>query len=48
MNGFSPLSWTTLDSWARWTGNVPDREDVDALFVIDSVMLFPDPPKDAE
>jgi hypothetical protein len=48
MNGFAPLSWTTLDAWARWTGNVPDREDVDALFVIDSVMLFPDPPKEAE
>ena len=48
MNGHSPLTWETLDAWARWTGNVPDREDVDALFVINSVMLFPDLPKDAE
>lgn len=39
MNGFSPLSWSTIDAWARWTGNVPDPEDVDALFMLDTVML---------
>jgi hypothetical protein len=48
MNGYSPLTWETLDAWARWTGNVPDQEDLDALFILNSVMLVPDPPKDAE
>jgi hypothetical protein len=48
MNGFAPLTWSTLDAWARWTGNLPDPADIDALFLLDSVMLFPgDPNKDA-
>jgi hypothetical protein len=44
MNGFAPLSWATLDAWARLTGNVPDQEDIDSLFLLDSVMLFPGDP----
>lgn len=39
MNGFAPLSWGTLGDWSRLTGNVPDAEDLDALFILDSVML---------
>lgn len=41
MSGFAPLSWSSLDAWARWTGANPDAEDVDALFILDSVMLNP-------
>jgi len=49
MNGYSPLTWETLDAWARWTGNAPDTEDLDALFIINGIMLFPaDPEKAAE
>lgn len=46
MNGFSPLTWGTLGEWSRLTGNVPDQEDIDALFILDAVMLTP--PKDGE
>jgi hypothetical protein len=46
MSGFAPLSWATVDAWARWTGNFPDHEDIDALFVLDAVMLNPPKPED--
>lgn len=46
MNGFSPLTWGTLGEWSRLTGNVPDQEDIDALFILDAVMLTP--PKEGE
>lgn len=45
MSGISPLSWTTLDAWARRTRIEPDAEDIDALFLLDAVRLNPDPPK---
>jgi hypothetical protein len=46
MNGFAPMTWATLDAWARWTGNIPDRDEIDALFILDAVLLSP--PKDGE
>jgi hypothetical protein len=45
MNGYAPMTWATLDAWARWTGNHPDSEDVEALFVLDAIMLHPGEPK---
>lgn len=41
MNGFAPLTWGTLGEWSRMAGNAPDQEDIDALFLLDGVMLFP-------
>jgi hypothetical protein len=34
-----------LGDWSRLTGNVPDPEDIDALFMLDAVMLAPGEPK---
>ena len=47
MAGFAPLSWATVDAWARRTGAEPDADDIDALFALDAVLLHPDPPKSA-
>lgn len=41
MSGSAPLTWATLDAWSRLTGNIPDQEDIDALFTLDAVMLRP-------
>lgn len=43
MSGYAPLTWGSLGEWSRFTGNVPDEEDVSALFILDSVMLNPNP-----
>lgn len=42
--GYQPMTWTTLDAWARWTGNTPDAADVAALFALDAVMRNPGDP----
>ena len=50
MNGAAPLSYGTIADWSRLTGHMPSPEDVDALLVLDSVLLSPEPtarPKDA-
>lgn len=44
MSGYLPITWPTLDAWSRFTGNVPDGEDVIALFALDAVMLHPGDP----
>jgi hypothetical protein len=46
MSSLAPLSWTTIESWSRLTGNIPDQEDLDALFLLDAIMLTP--PKEGE
>lgn len=42
MNGFAPLSYSTIDSWAKLTGNRPTQLDVQALIELDSVLLYPE------
>ncbi len=48
MNGASPLSWPTLDAWSRHTGARPTPEEIDALFMLDGILLNPGPVKTAE
>ena len=48
MSGYAPMTWATLDAWSRLTGNVPDGEDLDALFVLDAVLCHPEPDKDTK
>ena len=47
MNGFAPLTYTTIYHYSRLTGQALDAEDVDALIVLDGVMLFPGDPEKA-
>jgi len=41
MNGFAPLSWATIAAWSQFTGNVPEPLEVEALFTLDTVILYP-------
>lgn len=41
MSGIAALSWPTLDAWARHMGLRPDRAEIDALFMLDGVLLAP-------
>lgn len=41
MSGFAPLTWSTIGEWSRFTGIDPDVAEIDALFVLDSVLLNP-------
>lgn len=40
-HGYSPLSWPALAAWSQFTGNVPERCECDALFLLDTVRLNP-------
>jgi hypothetical protein len=42
MAGLAPLSHTEIAAWARLTGNDPDPLEVEALIVLDRVLLEPD------
>lgn len=42
MEGPAPLSYATIDAWARLTDEAPSPEDVNALLVLDTVMRHPD------
>lgn len=48
MSGLAPLSWTTLDAMCRLSALTLDAEDIDGLFVLDSVMLNPTKPEGTE
>ena len=39
--GIAPLAWTTLDAWSRLTGLTLAREEIDALFTLDTVLSHP-------
>ena len=39
--GMNPVTWATIDAWARRTGQDPRREEIDALFALDAVMRSP-------
>lgn len=41
MNGFAPLTYSTIIAWASLTGASPSAHEVEALLVLDAVMLHP-------
>ncbi len=41
MDGLAPLSFATVDSWARLTDRAPLPHEVDALLVLDGVRRHP-------
>lgn len=43
MEGYAPLSFATVESWARLTHRHPTPDDVHALFMLDAVMRHPEP-----
>ncbi len=45
MQGLVPLSYATIDAWARLTDRDPQPHEVDALLWLDSVRRHP-PPED--
>ena len=42
LEGIAPLSWVTLDAWARRTGRDPEPHEADALFSLDAVTRHPE------
>jgi hypothetical protein len=42
MAGLNPLSYGTIEAWARLTGRQPDSLEVEALLMLDAAMLRPD------
>lgn len=48
MSGFAPLSWNTLESWARLTERHPSPEECDALMALDAAFRNPDEPAASE
>lgn len=40
--GFAPLTFTTVDAWARLTRRKPKPHEVDALMSLDAVKRHPD------
>lgn len=42
MNGPDPLTYPTIDAWARLTDREPTPDDVDALLQLDSIARNPD------
>lgn len=42
LNGIAPLSWVTLDAWARRTDRDPEPHEADALFSLDAVTRHPE------
>jgi hypothetical protein len=41
MGGLAPLTWASLDSWSRFTGHEPNREEVGLLFELDAALRNP-------
>lgn len=46
MNGPSPLSFATIADWSRLTGTAVEPYEVDALLLLDAIMLSPELPKE--
>lgn len=46
MSGIAPLSWSTLDAWARATGTLVHPHEARALMTLDAIMCFPGKPED--
>jgi hypothetical protein len=44
MNGIAPLSYATVESWSRLKGVDVMPHEIDALFLLDSVMIYPGNP----
>ncbi len=45
MDGLAPLSWTTLEGWARMTGRTPHYHELMALLYLDAIRRDPPPEK---
>jgi hypothetical protein len=43
MNGFVPLTWTTLRHWRAETGTIVRPAEARALMRFDAILLHPDP-----
>lgn len=41
MAGMMPISWESIDAWARLTGQEPNPRECRALMAIDAVIRFP-------
>lgn len=49
MNGLAPLTYTTIYHYSRLMRMTLDTEDVEAVILIDGILLFPgDPEKESE
>lgn len=48
MNGYLPLTWSTLDAWARMTDSPVQPHEARALVTLDAIMCFPGKPEDDE
>lgn len=42
MNGFAPLSYATIAYWADLTGQIVEPFEVEALLMLDGILLHPD------
>lgn len=42
MNGYAPLSYATIAGWSQLTGRDPSIGDVEALLLLDSILLHPE------
>lgn len=45
MNGIDPLTYLTIDAWARLTDRAPLPDEVDALLQLDAITSSPDAAK---
>lgn len=45
MSGLAPLSYATVESWARLHDLTVAPEEVEALMLLDMIRLHPDPPE---
>lgn len=39
--GVNPLTWSTVHAWASHTRRSPDPAELQSLFALDAVLLFP-------
>lgn len=46
MSGYAPLSYTTVEAWARLMGTRVRPWEVEALIAVDAVLLAPGTPVD--
>lgn len=44
--GFNPLTYETITHWAHWKGESPEPYEIEALFMLDAILL--NPPKDLD
>ena len=45
MSGMAPLSWSTLEAWAKLTDRTPTPDECDALMALDAAFRNPEEPE---